>query len=132
MSYCADSGAEKSIISARKLKELQELGSLLQTTKLNRVVVFETVGRHRIIADRSVRMNILLHSATGPGRPVKSFEVLVIDEARTSSSWVKTYWTSLASVLIDSWNDLLGRVTRMMTRQLLQTTPGSVVCPTKT
>jgi len=80
MPYCADSGAEKSIISARKLKELQELGSLLQTFKLNRVVVCDTVGKHRIIADRSMRMNILLHTAAGPVRLVKSFEVLVIDD----------------------------------------------------
>ncbi|GMF49281.1 unnamed protein product [Phytophthora fragariaefolia] len=33
-----------------------------------------------IVADRSVRMNIMLHTAAGPVRPVNLFEVLVIDE----------------------------------------------------
>jgi hypothetical protein len=55
MPYCADSGAEKSIISARKLKELQELGSLLQTFKLNRVVVCDTVCKHRIMTRQLLR-----------------------------------------------------------------------------
>ncbi|POM66820.1 Hypothetical protein PHPALM_17266 [Phytophthora palmivora] len=80
MPYCADSGAEMSIISAQKLKELRELGSLVQTTKLKRSIICQTVGKHELTADRSVHMHILLHTAAGPVRPVKSFEVLVIEE----------------------------------------------------
>ncbi|OWY92915.1 hypothetical protein PHMEG_00037874 [Phytophthora megakarya] len=80
MPYCADSGAEMSIISAQKLKELRELGSLEQTTKLKRAITCQTVGKHELTADRSVHMHILLHTAAGPVRPVKSFEVLVIEE----------------------------------------------------
>ncbi|KAE8879026.1 hypothetical protein PF010_g29905 [Phytophthora fragariae] len=80
MPCCADTGAEKSIISARKLKELEKLGGLGKTATLARPIVCETVGKHKILAQRSVLLQIMLHTAAGPVRPVKPYEVLVIDE----------------------------------------------------
>eukprot|EP00644_Phytophthora_capsici_P015296 jgi/Phyca11/113379/e_gw1.24.208.1 len=80
MPYCADTGAEKSIISARKLIELEELGSFVKTTTLTSPIICETVGKHKILASRSVLLRIMLHTAAGPVRPVKPYEVLVIDE----------------------------------------------------
>ncbi|ETK97256.1 hypothetical protein L915_00175, partial [Phytophthora nicotianae] len=80
MPYCADTGAEKSIISARKLIKLKELGSFVKTTTLASPIICETVGKHKILASRSVLLRIMLHTAAGPVRPVKPYEVLVIDE----------------------------------------------------
>jgi hypothetical protein len=80
MPYCADTGAEMSIISARKLKELEKLGGLGKTTKLARPIVCETVGGHKLLAHRSVKLQIMLHTAAGPVRPVQSYAVLMIDE----------------------------------------------------
>ncbi|GMF59946.1 unnamed protein product [Phytophthora fragariaefolia] len=80
MPYCADTGADKSIISVLKLKEFEKLGGHGKTTKLARRIVCETVGKHEILAQRSVLLQIMLHTAAGPVRPVKPYEVLVIDD----------------------------------------------------
>ncbi|KAE9182179.1 hypothetical protein PF002_g27061 [Phytophthora fragariae] len=79
MPYSADTGAEKSIISARKLKQLEKLGGIGNTSTLARPIDCE-VGKHEILAQRSVLLQIMLHTAAGPVRPVKPYEVLVIDE----------------------------------------------------
>lgn len=80
MPYCADTGATKCIISRAKMKKLEELGGSAKATKLTRPVVCEMVGTHEIVAHHSVLLHILLHTAAGPVRPVKPYEVLVIEE----------------------------------------------------
>ncbi|KAJ8525377.1 hypothetical protein ON010_g15738 [Phytophthora cinnamomi] len=77
MPYCADTRAEKSIISVRKLEELEKLGGLGKTTTLSRSIVCETVGKHEVLAQRSVLLQIMLHTAAGPMRPVKPYEVRI-------------------------------------------------------
>lgn len=80
MAYCADSGAEKSIISARNLNRLRELGGLVETKKLKQPLQCETVGKFKITSNYSVHLHIKLHTAAGPVQPVRPYEVLVIEE----------------------------------------------------
>ncbi|GMF36346.1 unnamed protein product [Phytophthora fragariaefolia] len=78
--HCLAASVDEKKELLQKTHERRDIGWSWETTKLARPIVCKTVGKHEILAQRSVLLQIMLHTAAGPVRPLKPYEVLVIDE----------------------------------------------------
>jgi len=79
MPYCADSGADVSVIGWKQLRTLMEIDGSVRTTTLANQVTIKTAGGHDMIASEEVELRLQLHTAAGPVVIEKPVSCLVLD-----------------------------------------------------
>ena len=76
--YCADSGADRTIMSRGQWDELKSLDPTAEALPLSTPIECYTVGGHKMVATEYVRVKILIHTAAGPVSPSQPFDCLLL------------------------------------------------------
>lgn len=80
MPYCADSGAEVSVIGRGHVQKLMEKDRSVKLMKIDKPVAAKTFGGYDLISSGQVNLSVKLHTAAGPMNMVEPVKCLVINE----------------------------------------------------
>ncbi|OWZ07580.1 hypothetical protein PHMEG_00020007 [Phytophthora megakarya] len=75
--YCADSGTDQTVISRAHALQLCKLDKTVAIENLHRPVLTTAVGDNQIMANGTIQVKILIHTAAGPVRPAETFQCLL-------------------------------------------------------
>ncbi|KAE9058945.1 hypothetical protein PF010_g30812, partial [Phytophthora fragariae] len=77
--YCPDSGSEYTVIGNSHWELLCLMDSSAESVQLKVPIMNQAYGFTWVSANRMEKLQILIHTAAGPGRPMELWEVLITD-----------------------------------------------------
>ncbi|KAE9176867.1 hypothetical protein PF002_g28490, partial [Phytophthora fragariae] len=77
--YCPDSGSEYTVIGNSHWELLCSMDSSAESVQLQVPIMNQAYGSTWVSANRMAKLQILIHTAAGPVRPMELWEVLITD-----------------------------------------------------